>query len=128
MGARHSTSDGLRDVLSSSARDFVSSHCVLGDDETSSADLFMEAFVRYLHRERRDTTETLAKNYCTAAWMAEIVEAESGLQFVGNSPRLSKIPYTHHYVFEPTTVIGARLANLSILWPSRQWRCVGGGE
>lgn len=123
MGARHSTQTrdtvGLRSVLASSARAFVAAHCVLGEDETTHADLFMEAFVRFLNNEHREITETMARKYCTVAWIAQIIEEECGesLQFVGVSPRLSKIPFAHPYTFKPTFVIGARLVHLRMLWP-----------
>ena len=113
MGIAPSVESELQTIITTSANEFMDAHCLLDDNETTDAHLFMECFVRF----------TIAKHsinltMCTSTWMAQLIQTHcTALRFIGNSPRLSKIPFTYHYMFSPTTVLGLKLVNLQLLWP-----------
>lgn len=114
MGCTSSTQVKMRELVEASVNEFVEAHCIVGEDETTDADLFMEAFARFLFKQNGNI---FASNFGTTTWMAQIIqETYPKLRFVGNNPRLSKVPFTYEYIFNPTTVIGVRVKNLSTLW------------
>jgi len=117
MGCTSSTQEKMRELVETSVNEFVESHCIVGDDETSDADLFMEAFTRFLYKQNGNKVHIFASNFGTTTWMAQIIqETYPKLRFTGNNQRLSKVPFTYEYIFKPTTVIGVRVKNLSTLW------------
>ncbi len=113
MGGLSSKQAELEARIRTCAVEFQKAHCLLDNNATTDAIVFMEAFITFAcHMHNCELT------ICTAQWIAQLIQAQCPtLRFIGNNPRTFKNPYVYTYTFCPIVVLGVTLINLQQLWP-----------